>query len=192
MKKYIQSITIIVLLILNFILLIRFKKNNLEEVNKLPAMDRLNFIHNVEMSTEKNGKTFNYDQIVISETRDTVLFIDLIQDRTLIFYFKQSSCLPCVNESVSLLNDLWLSQNITNVAILTDVNDFNELLLFKKVNDISCPVYKIDCYLLDSNVPIFFTLDNDLILKNLYAVFPGNPDITKRYLSSLLSNELIY
>lgn len=193
MNNHIQITTIIILVILNLILVFRIR-NSADSVNNFPEKKHMDYIKHMELSIEKNGKTFSDDQLVIDENRDTLLFVDLIQENTLIFYFRQSSCMPCVNESTSLLDDLWVNSNIANIVILVEAQNINELALFKQVNDISCPVYQIseiDTRLLDSHIPIFFTIGKELTVSNLYTVFPGNADVTKNYLSLLISNNLI-
>jgi len=167
------------------------EKNRLERA--VQSMNRLEYLKSVEFmfeaSKEITVSRFRYEQhklentyIYIGSDNNTILAVRSIVDQPkLILGLNQNMCSPCIEGVLTDLKDFFPDYEINpNIIYVADVeqrfkdNYFNKKVVsFHQKGDF--PLYEIE-------MPYFFILDKDFVVKLLFITDKTSPELTKKYL----------
>lgn len=120
--------------------------------------------------------------------KDTCLLTDIVKKGTkLIFRFTELSCMKCVDEEIAFIRASMNYINMEDIVILCTFEHMRDAFLFKTINNFS----DISVYLIKENalgIPLekdqtsyFFTLDSNLITRNIFIPDAYNTSLLKRY-----------
>ena len=128
-----------------------------------------------------------YDALIYrgKDTSEYFRLSELSYKPTLGLYFTNEMCTPCINYCVSKLKEKFPDyQDNEQVILLTrGIEERFKNSLYGK------PVYSIkddEINVLDSNVPIYFLFDQDLVLKFVFVPDELLPEYTDLYLSTIM------
>ena len=111
---------------------------------------------------------------------------ELCQDTTIILYFTDDMCTPCINFSVSKLIEWFPNyRENRNVILLTrGIEDkFRDSFYGKPV----CCLKNEEQNMLQSEVPLFFLIYPDLTIHFVFVPYENAPEFTDSYLRTIRS-----
>lgn len=121
-----------------------------------------------------------------SDTIRTLRMSELCQDTTIILYFTDDMCTPCINFSVSKLIEWFPNyRENRNVILLTSgIEDkFRNSFYGKPV----CCLKNEEQNMLQSEVPLFFLIYPDLTIHFVFVPYENAPEFTDSYLRTIRS-----
>jgi len=194
-EKYIYYSVIFVLLSFNLFLLWHYvhgEKTIPMDCLKLTGENqRLKLI--ISVICENQNMQLSNNLEVVDEKFDTLSLKKIIDSDKLVFYYEEFNCMPCVEETMSLLNNKIDKIGRDKAIILTCYEQPRELYLFSHINNIEIPIYnlksKLNIPAVTINTPFLFTINNDLKINNLMLVDHTSPELVNEYLDRLVIDE---
>src|SRR5690606_12252486 len=195
--KYIAYSLLLILLIINVFLIIRFREERgLVDTVVNQANELVRSINNYKLESSELRKKYQ-NQILVSgvNLKNTVLrtienkefrISDLGGETPKLFFqFSLQSCNKCVEDQLKLLDEVELLTN-DSVILLIKTNDLKDLYFFKENYTSKANLYAISYDGIDmfgnSDDPIYFTLDKLLYVNNFYAPLNEDENLTRKYL----------
>lgn len=198
LNKWLWFITIssTLLLFVN-LLLTKVSTDNLKEARNLAIqklenkeVEKTILFENIKLNSKYEGLVIN-DFPVFTENGVEIKFSKIIKDRNiLILRYSELNCSPCVDSSISLLNNWVMKIGQENIVILSSYENQNHLNIFKRINNIYFPVYnikeKIDGMQIEElNKPYIFSIDKKKEIHGLFIPEKTMPEMNIVYLNSI-------
>jgi hypothetical protein len=197
MKSNILSIALLFCIIILFCI---FGSSNREEKN-VAEFNRE--IHNLKQSNSELNEsavgefvinTAKLKNKILTAKHDTVDLSLLGLTKPLVFYFKESSCNPCIKRELAQIAKL--SKTRRDILILAKYQNPRLMAILMR----EFGIYK-NTYALDINEPIFlgvenqpitvlFTVDVQNNIKNAYMPSANNPILSEYYFKSLKAEKI--
>lgn len=115
-----------------------------------------------------------------------VRFKDLVSEhRKLVFRFSELNCNVCVDSVLNALKSFPHKSVPDNVIVLASYKTYRDLLVFKRINKLSFPVYNVpETVMSASDIDTPFLFVTGAAEKSVFPFIPDRekPDLTARYL----------
>ena len=186
---------LIVFIVFNLLLVLKLRKaNNYASQFSEPREKRTELLlNNIFFHLESEGALMIDNIMVESETGDTTTLKAILSRKPLLLLrYSELHCNLCVDHSISYLKSLADSVGQDNIAILTSYRTIRDLFLFKRINQIDFPVYRIpensltipaDKY----GFPYLFITDHTLVAKYIHIPDKDVPELTRILLAVIPS-----
>lgn len=192
---------IIISVVLNVVFIIFFKhqKNAYEHEStslerRLETLESLNenFRDMILNNIDSESSPINSDLILTNVITNTKTRIGKIAKNSpiLILRFTEYSCHACIEQSFKIISNIPQPFKQGKFIILASYENLRALLLFKRDNNISYPIYTIQKETLHVpleklNFPYFFILDKEHKATNIFYPLTSDPELTDDYFSIL-------
>ena len=110
--------------------------------------------------------------------------------RLFIIRYSELNCNVCIDSLFSCIDNHLNKKEKQQIHILASYHNRNDLLIFKRINNLSYPIYRIDSLgisLENLNEPFIFVLNKDYSISHLFIPHKERPQDTRRYLNIVLS-----
>jgi hypothetical protein len=151
---------------------------------------------NAELN-EKLNNTIMEDFPCQDSDNEMHLLSDLVMQRpVLVFRYSELNCNTCYESEIALLQSVFTNEDLDKVIIFCSYWIRNHFTVFKKVNQIKFPIYRIpqetfNWLIEDYASPYYFILHPNMRTTNFYIPDKVFPDLNVKYLREmkrLLSN----
>jgi hypothetical protein len=200
MSRFLK-ISVIILLLFDFSLLYFIKKEKEDKVcmmksiqtindsiTKLTNLQDINLL-NTSLAYEFLSAPIDGNIKLFDLQNNSTALLRVVKNHPiLIFKYSSLNCNVCVDEQITLLKKLGDKIGTENILILTNYNSPRELILYLRINQINIKVFNLNEVALtpiDKNVPYYFILDKDLLLKMLFIPTKGDINLTKQYFEKI-------
>ena len=156
-------------------------KNTNSNIDKSTSYSKIRYLQSI-------SSLVNFDKIKLTdEHNDTIIFDAFSKTKTIFFYFNEINCLSCVNKEIKKINAFNNKHTDIKIIIIAKYRRLRDLYVFKRINQIKEPVYKIasplPIPLCELNVPFYFVIKNN---NTSFVYCPDkNTDFTENYLIHL-------
>jgi hypothetical protein len=104
----------------------------------------------------------------------------------IVFRYTELNCNECVNNELTNLKSLGGVIGNENIIIITSYSRLNDMIRFRRANQLEFPVYNIGINSLgldveSRNIPYTFLINSDLTTHMVFAAIKEYPDLSKRY-----------
>ena len=126
---------------------------------------------------------------IIYDVNNTGCAWDCSRSRIIIRY-SELNCNVCIDSLFSCIDNHLNKKEKQQIHILASYHNRNDLLIFKRINNLSYPIYRIDSLgisLENLNEPFIFVLNKDYSISHLFIPHKERPQDTRRYLNIVLS-----
>lgn len=110
-----------------------------------------------------------------------------LTSKKLIFRYSELHCDECVDQQIESLKKYKERIGNENILILADYANINNLILFKRLNSIEIPVYrlskKMNLKLEEKDVPYFFVIDSSFTARDFFIPIKEIDGYTDNYLN---------
>jgi len=140
------KIVLALFVVLNVALVVKLKESAGKNDNglKLSEMKADMLLNNIYFQQESEGAVMDGSLQIESESGEVFCLAELTSGKPLLFLrYSHLNCNLCVDHSLNYLKSIGDSIGPENVVILASYNTMRELALFKRVNQIRFPVYRI-------------------------------------------------
>lgn len=163
--------------------------NNREMLNYLHKKDSLEII--------SEGFYFDIHQFIneFGNLSQTSQFIDIYSsyEKLLIISVSEKQCNSCYAGFFDVLNQYNIQHTSIKPIILSNFNNKRNLDIFIKKNHLAFDVINVNNLpklpILEFDAPFMFTLNNDNVCQNVYAVDRSNINFSNVYLNTLLNKK---
>ncbi len=197
MKRFIQ-VLFIILGIAGLLVLCLFyfeykkkRESNQPALKSLPKHDSneiFRVINRIRLRFE-NQKIL-YNPIIVSENGEEVTLKQLTNknNKLIVFNFSEGSCDDCtIIELQKIKKIFYQDKNKVRILVLAKYSNTRHLTVFKKTHGLDFEIFRTKEGLLkELNMPFYFVLDSDFILKDLYVPAKEIPDLTTDYFNIIL------
>ncbi len=119
------------------------------------------------LSLKSNGTPIDKELLIKNHEGEEFVLNNKITSKKLVFRYGELHCDVCVDEQVKSLKKYKEKIGSDNIIILADYNSIKNLILFKRLNSIELPIYrlseKFNLELEKKEVPYFFVIDDNFI-----------------------------
>ena len=108
----------------------------------------------------------------------------------IIIRYSELNCNVCIDSLFSCIDNHLNKKEKQQIHILASYHNRNDLLIFKRINNLSYPIYRTDSLgisLENLNEPFIFVLNKDYSISHLFIPHKERPQDTRRYLNIVLS-----
>lgn len=192
-KSLIQIILTILLCISSYSLFVLINTNNqLKEDIRKSNESLSDYKYALERSEEKfEQNIFSEDQIA----KDIVLYgvnsessklSDIVKEKTLVYYFREETCLQCVEDELEILKKLEPVIGVNRILVISNHEKINSLKSLTQRKNISSKIFirkdslGLPIDIDDLYIATFFILDKELKLKFVYKA-GGDQNINNAY-----------
>lgn len=138
-----------------------------DKYNSLIENDHIRFIN--------NNLFLNKEKHVLKNETDSISLSTLINKfgKILVFRYSELNCMMCVDQELVELRKM-IHENKMKIIIITTYGEMHDLFLFKRTNQlVDVDIYNImepftNISIEKNNIPYYFVLDSDFILKDLF------------------------
>ena len=150
-------------------------------------VDNIEYIKNLYSN---EGVYLNPDQQAHSFNNNSKVDLrSLVKDGSkLIFRFKESDCVPCIDSTFAILKAKINEIEPKNIIIFSNHKVPRELILYLRTNQLKLDSYfvkKIGNLPWESNTPFFFDSENDMQVIMFHEVNKKIPILTEKYLQQV-------
>jgi|SRR5690606_5474694 len=160
----------------------RYLKNEIINLNrKLQTVDEVNddLINSITINIKQTSKKINYNEILRT---DSLFFNNLPK---FVFQFNnEESCSPCIDQYMNDLKILANKIGHENIVIFAAVKNERDLFVLKETQKIPFKIIDVNFILGDIreiSTPIYYILDRDSKINNLFSPHNGIPSLTEIY-----------
>lgn len=131
------------------------------------------------------------DLMLVDETENIVKFKDIICDRNkLIIVHNNLSCMPCIENVISHLFNIFSSDNYSDIILITTIPSKRDVIIFKNTYSYPGHVYRINKnnandVLSVENESILFMINSSLVPFCVLKANKLTPDITLSYMKTI-------
>ena len=146
-SSIILKLALVLFVALNVALIVKLKQTsgNSDDQLKVNEMKVEMLLNNIYYQGESEGAVMDGALQTESESGDVSSLAALVSGKPLLFLrYSQLNCNLCVDHSLNYLKTIADSIGSDNIVILASYNTMRELALFKRVNQIRFPVYRIE------------------------------------------------
>lgn len=160
-----------------------YESQNSLNRKKLLGIQRDYFL---SLCTKSNGSTIS-EQLVLKNYRGEEFIInDILSSEKLVFRYSELHCDVCVDEQIKSLKKYKEKIGSDNILILADYNNIKNLALFKRLNSIELPIFKLskklNLELDEKDFPYFFVIDSSFIARDFFIPIKEINGYTDNYL----------
>lgn len=125
--------------------------------------------------------------LISSTAEDTITLETLVgSSPKLVFHYSELNCMQCVDQEVGKIKKLAQKIGRENILIVATYDNIRDLFLFKRVNNLELPVYKlpdegIGLPLEKANVPFLFIIDEEFKSKLVFVPEKTLPAMSEKY-----------
>jgi len=189
------------LLLIILLCLFSYSCNNKKEAeNVLSATDTTlkdgilsNYEVNLFNQFLSDAKTLEPDITLKNDLLQDVLLSDIINEPTLVFRFSELHCEICIDQEVKKLNE-YFPKLKNRAIILTTYNNTRDFNIFRRLNQVKMPVYKLEKNLnLDieeAYIPYLFVLDSNLKIHHLFVPDKLFPNVSNSFYEGFITRYL--
>jgi len=182
---------LVVFVVLNVALVVKLKGSagSDDELVKAGEMRVTMLLNNIYFQEESEGALMDGLLQIESEAGESSRLAALTSGKPLLFLrYSSLNCNLCVDHSLNYLKSLADSIGHENIVILASYNTMRELALFKRVNQIRFPVYRIADNSLGIpaekySFPYLFITNKSLTVTNFHIPDKDVPQLDKILLS---------
>jgi len=171
--------------------LIIFTMFNIFKVNVFLNNSNNNFIdiykNQLKFIYSSNGEIINGNIKVYNKEKKSFLLREILGNSPkLVFRYSELNCDVCVDLEVKKIKKMAKVIGENNVLMLANYRDLNSLLIFKKIHNLSIPVYNLENQTLGLsvdkiNTPYLFVSDSSLATKSMFIPNKKYPNISDIY-----------
>lgn len=147
------------------------------------ALQRDNFL---KLSLKNNGIQIKKNNLLKDINGVEFPLNKMLKSKKIVFRYSELHCDACVDVQIKSLKKYKEKIGSTNILILADYDNIKNLILFKRLNSIKLPVYKLseklNIELEKQNVPYFFVLDTNFVAKDFFIPIKEIENYTDNYL----------
>jgi len=105
----------------------------------------------------------------------------------LVFRFSEYNCGICSEFQIKIIKEFMLRYGENGIILITTFRNKRDLMIFKKINNLSIPIYRVDKNLLNPvieelNFPYYFILNTNGTMNSVHIPAKEVPLITQQYL----------
>ncbi len=186
--------TFIVISIYQKLIIPSFKKNNLELTLELEKVNNLIGDKDYLLSNmiSDNFLTQKTNFLLEDEKGSINSFSEIVSDKPhLVLVISKINCNVCVESELEIIHEYITKKQIKNVLLISDYENKRHLYVFKRINQIHTPIYRIlDTFKFESAneaAPFYFYYDGQQI-KNIFIPNKTTPELTISYLKEYMRN----
>jgi len=182
-----------VLVVLGFVLFYLFALNEnkqmevAETVSHEAELEYKNKFYNLNFETNsKITGTVVKNILCEIEGESKISLSELVKEKPkLVFRYSNINCKTCFEAQLELINKLF--ENSEDVIILCSYNISRDFLVFKKMNKIKVPIYRIpkEDMEWEINNPFYFLLNKSMSISNIYIPDKKYQQMSLQYLLSM-------
>lgn len=188
-KSLIFPVLIFIILVLSCLLYFTIKKSNFyqkttEEYNVELLLYKHDKKNSKEIFSRQIFSEYKYldSTIIISDVRNKKIPLkELIDTPKLIYRFSETSCMPCVLNDASILNELSDSIGVDNIILISKFDKINRLKIFHNQNGLKYRSYNYTNRFgisLETDTlresPFFFILNPEMKIQFAYNTLPDH------------------
>lgn len=132
-----------------------------------------------------------YAKDVICQTKEQQFLLSEIvgNNSVLVYRYSDINCNTCIEAEIEVLQNIF-KVNFKSILILCSYNIDRDFYMFKKINKIKFPIYKIEYNSFDwlpekDKNPYCFILHPDLKISNIYIPDKSFPIMNEMYLNAV-------
>lgn len=143
--------------------------------------------HFLRLSLKNNNTLIKNDLEIIDEKGKSFLLKDILPFPKLIFRYSELHCDVCVDQQIKTLKLFKEKIGSDNIIVLANYELLKNLILFKRLNALDIPVYKLsgrmNLELEENDTPYFFILDKNNVANDFFIPIKEINNYTYRYLN---------
>jgi len=184
---------LVLFILLNLFLVVKLKgmiaDKPAADKEKGAEMKAQMLLNNIYFIMESEGAVVDGHLQLESETGEISRLAELVSGKPLLFLrYSHLHCNLCVDHSLNYLKSLADSIGHENIVVLASYRTLRDLSLFKRINQINFPVYRIpenstgipaDNY----GFPYIFINDESLVVRNFHIPDKDVPELNRIFLS---------
>jgi hypothetical protein len=184
---------LVLFILLNLFLVLKLKgtTNVSRNEGKGAEMKAEMLLKNIYIQMESEGAVVNGHLQLESESGEISRLAELVSGKTLLFLrYSHLHCNLCVDHSLAYLKSVADSIGHENIVVLASYRTMRDLSLFKRVNQIKFPVYRIpenstgipaDKY----GLPYLFVTDESMVIRNIHIPDKDVPELNRIFLATV-------
>jgi hypothetical protein len=148
------------------------------------------FYHlNLELGNEMNGLRAP-EASCFKHRKDSTLLSKLVKTKpVLVLRYSSTNCNTCYEKALNDMTDVF-GETVQSTIVLCSYLVERDFLIFKRVNQIKYPIYRIESDAFDwtvesYNIPYYFVLHPDMKISNVYIPNKSFPEMNGAYLESI-------
>ncbi len=193
--SFLLKIAILLLVIMNFALLLKVKSANqqIEIISEKTELKNNILLNNLYFLLESENEKIDGEILLESESGKDVRLAELVSSKPKLFLrYSELQCDMCIDYSLKYLNSIADSIGHTNVVILASYKTMRELSIFKRINKINFPVYRIPeeglgIPIESYSIPYLFIANESLRAENLHILNKDIVEMSSIFLSLIPS-----
>jgi hypothetical protein len=195
MKNIYLLISLVILALFNFILLSLYSQKKSDTTYNENITNSINETI-ISSIIELTHSIIDSSIIFFDEEHNLIELDKRFKNNFLVLYFKESNCMPCVNDVISILNNQTENHNLKDVLIIYQKNSFSihksniPHLVNKniKIIETNQELFNADNIY---NIPFIFVLSEELIVLNILPIIQDNIELITQYLNILIRLRMI-
>lgn len=192
-KEIVYIIVIVILLTTNCYWWYTISRITSNQNMSLKKEEVLHFICEERFEILKNeGCKLSPDIIIYDINRkEHNLSKILNKNKKIIIKYSELNCNTCIDSLFSCINNHLNEQEKQYITILATYHNRNDLLTFKRINNLNYPIYGIDSLdipLENLNEPFIFILNDDYTISHLFIPHKERLQDTRRYFDIILND----
>lgn len=140
-----------------------------------------------------DGRELSPDVILQDHLLQEVALGDIIKEPTLVFRFSELHCQVCIDQEIKKLNS-YFPKLKNRVIIITSYNSSRDFNVFRRLNQIEMPIYKLSKNLnLDieeAYTPYLFMLDSNLKIHHMFIPDKLYPNVSDSFYEGFITRYL--
>jgi len=189
--SFLLKIAIVLLVLMNFALLIKVKNSNdkIDRISKDAELANNILLNNLYFQIESEDEEIDENIEVKIESGTSIRYADLVSTGPkLILRYSELHCDMCIDHSLEYLKRIAASIGKENILILASYKSQRDLSIFKRINKLDFPVYKIaksglKIPIEQYSIPYVFIADKTLHVKNLHILNKDIEEMSEIFLS---------
>ena len=116
LKRIILPTLIIILIVIDLFLLQLYSKEK-QKPKEINFVDKKSVSETISFLIKTQECKIDTNLLIINECSDTIKINEVIDNTSLIFYYNQFNCMPCVDETLEILKNKVSNYNIQNFIV---------------------------------------------------------------------------
>lgn len=154
------------------------------------TVSKSNTVNRSALEMKNTLKAINPDILLVSAVRKDTLTLQQLVGTTpkLVLRFSELNCMTCVNDIVAKIKKASQIIGKKNVIVAATYHSIRDLYLFKRINGLKMPVYKLPTSgfglpIGGADIPFLFVIDPQFQTKLLFVPDKTLPKMSNQYCS---------
>ncbi len=165
----------------------RKTKGNLVKLCNIQKKQLQSLMYNDSLRINLTKPNIDKSLKLWDEKDDEIVLEQLVNTPKLIYTFSKLSCHSCIENEFTLLKKFADKIGQENIILILNYSDINNMYRFKRINELerfkvyNCKNNYFHLKLTLENIPYYFIIENDLIIKALFVPDKSLNNLTQWY-----------